>query len=410
MPTLQELREKRANVWSQAQDFNARAAAGTEMSAEDEASWKRALDEVDTLGNQIGTRERTETLDKRFGEIDAKTIDARGDAVDTDDAGKYRSAYTAWMRKGVNGLTVDERTMLEANFRALQTDTGGAGGYTIPEGFWAKVTETKKLFGGVLQVAETIPTSTGNPLPWATNDDTANIGEILEEGNAVSEQDATFGQKTLGAFTASSKMIRVSNLLLQDTGIDLESFLGRRIGERIGRIENARLTTGNGANQPTGLIAGATTGATTNTATAILYTELVDVIHSVDAAYRMGGCGWMFHDLILAYLRKIKDDSGGAGVGRPIWEPSVQAGVPDLLLGYRYTINNDMDSTVVATKKVAAFGDFAAGYVVRTVAGGTMSRLTERYAEYLQTAFFGYERFDGLVQDASAYKLLVQHA
>lgn len=407
MPTLQELREKRANVWSQAQDFNARAAAGTEMSAEDEASWKRALDEVDTLGNQIGTRERTETLDKRFGEIDAQVVDARG-AGEADDATKYRKAYDAWMRKGVTGISADERQMLEANFRALQTDTGGAGGYTIPEGFWNKVTETMKMFGGVLQVAEIVTTATGNPLPWATNDDTANVGEILEEGSAVSEQDVSFGQKTLGAYTASSKMIRVSNLLLQDTGIDLEAFLGRRAGERIGRIENTRLTTGTGSGQPQGIITGATTGKTTAGATAITYLELIDLIHSVDAAYRMGNCGWMMHDLILAYVRKIKDDSGGAGVGRPIWEPSVQAGVPDLLLGYRYTINNDMASTVATTNKTMAFGDFRSGYVVRKVAGGSMSRLTERYAEYLQTAFFGYERFDGLVQDASAYKLLVQ--
>lgn len=407
MPTLQDLREKRANIWSQAQEFNARAAKGEDMSPEDEASWKRALDEVDALRDQIDTRERAETLDKRFGEIDAQVVDVRG-AGEADDATKYRKAYDAWMRKGVTGISADERQMLEANFRALQTDTGGAGGYTIPEGFWAKVTETMKMFGGVLQVAEIVTTATGNPLPWATNDDTANVGEILEEGSAISEQDVSFGQKTLGAYTASSKMIRVSNLLLQDTGIDLEAFLGRRAGERIGRIENTRLTTGTGSSQPQGLITGATTGKTTAGSTAITYLELIDLIHSVDAAYRMGNCGWMMHDLILAYVRKIKDDSGGAGVGRPIWEPSVQAGVPDLLLGYKYTINNDMASTVATTNKTMAFGDFRSGYVVRKVAGGSMSRLTERYAEYLQTAFFGYERFDGLVQDASAYKLLVQ--
>ncbi len=407
MTTLQELREKRANVWSQAQEFNSRSKAGETMSADDEASWARALDEVDTIGAQIETREKADKLDKRFGEIDEQTrVDTRGGVAAVD---QYRSAYERWVRSGLNGLDADQRALLEANYRALQTDTGSAGGYTVPEGFWAKVTETMKYFGGVRQVAEIVPTTTGANLPWPTNDDTSNVGEILEEGNAVSELDVAFGQKTLAAFTASSKMIRVSNLLLQDTGVDIEGFLARRIGTRIGRIQNTRLTTGTGAAQPQGLITGATTGKTTAGATAITYTELIDLIHSVDAAYRAGGnCRFMFHDLILAYVRKIKDDSGGAGVGRPIWEPSVQAGVPDLLLGYGYTVNNDMASTVATTEKTMAFGDFNAGYVVRTVSGGQMSRLTERYAEYLQTAFFGYERFDGLVQDASAYKLLVQ--
>lgn len=411
MPTNKELREKRANAWAQAQDFNARHKAGETMSAEDESAWTRALKEVDELGAQIENRENTEKLESRFAEIDAQTshVDARGEVADVRTAGEYRKAYEAWIRSGITGVTAEQRTLLEANFRALQTDTGAAGGYTVPDGFWAKVTETMKYFGGARMLAEIVSTSSGNPLPWPTNDDTSNTGEILEEGSAVSEQDVTFGQKTLGAYTASSKMIRVSNLLLQDTGVDIEGFLARRAGERIGRIQNTRLTTGTGASQPQGYITAATTGKTTAGATAILYTELVDLIHSVDAAYRAGGnCKWSMHDLILAYVRKIKDDSGGAGVGRPIWEPSVQAGVPDLLLGYPYVINNDMASTVATTNKTMSFGDHSAGYVVRTVNGGTMSRLTERYAEYLQTAFFGYERFDGLAQDTSAYKLLVQ--
>lgn len=408
MPTIKELREQRAAAWAQAQEYNSKA----ELSAEDETGWARALDTVDTLGGQIETRERTEKLDKRFGEIDDTTppIDTRGG--DTPDvAAEYRKAYDAWLRHGVTGVNAEQRQLLETNFRALQTDTGAAGGYTVPEGFWAKVTETMKAFGGALQLAEIIPTSSGNPLPWPTNDDTANVGEILEEGTAVSEQDVTFGAKTLGAYTASSKMIRVSNLLLQDTAIDIEGFLGRRMGERIGRIENTRLTTGNAASQPQGYITGATTGVTTATTTAIILNELIDLIHSVDAAYRASGrCKWSMHDLVLAYVRKIRDDSGGAGLGRPIWEPSTQVGVPDTLLGYPYVINNDMDSTVAATKKTMTFGDHTAGFVIRKVSGGTMSRLTERYAEYLQTAFFGYERFDGLVQDPSAYKLLLQHA
>lgn len=410
MTTLQELREKRANAWSQAQEFNSRSKAGEQMSAEDEGSWARALADVDQIGAQIETREKTEQLDKRFGEIDehTKVVDVRGNSAD-DAGGKYRQAYEKWVRAGIPGLDPDQRALLEQNFRALQTDTGAAGGYTVPEAFWAKVTETMKYFGGVRQVAEIVSTTTGANLPWPTNDDTSNTGEILEEGTAVSEQDASFGQKTLAAFTSSSKMIRVSNLLLQDSGVDIEGFLARRVGTRIGRIQNTRLTTGTGAAQPQGLITGATTGKTTSGATAITYTELIDLIHSVDAAYRAGGnCKFMFHDLVLAYLRKIKDDSGGAGVGRPLWEPSVQAGVPDSFCGYTYVVNNDMASTVATTNKTIAFGDFNAGYALRTVAGGSMSRLTERYAEYLQTAFFGYERFDGLVQDASAYKLLVQ--
>jgi HK97 family phage major capsid protein len=95
--------------------------------------------------------------------------------------------------------------------------------------------------------------------------------------------------------------------------------------------------------------------------------------------------------------------------GRPLWEPSLQVGVPSTLLGYSVKINNFM-ATMAANAKSIAFGDFNAGYVVREVNGGGLLRLEERYAELLQVGFIGFGRYDGLVQDSSAIKLYVNSA
>lgn len=416
MTTSKDLREKRANVWAQAQEFSARAKAGEELSAEDEAAWTRALDEIDQLAVQIDTRERDEQLDKRFSAIDAETRVA-GLGGETGSVDQYREAFAAYLRTGMTGLSAEHRDLLSANMiadatRAQAVGTGSAGGYTAPQGFWAKVTETLKFYGGILAAgAEQVNTESGITLPWPTNDDTSNVGAILSENTQISAQDLTIGQKQLSAYTYTSKLILVSLQLLQDTGIDIEAFLSRKIGERLGRIYNTHQTTGTGSSQPQGVITGATTGKTTASGTAIIYNEIVDLVHSVDAAYRQAPSNqvaFMMHDLVLAYVRKIRDDSGGSGLGRPIWEPSVQVGVPDSLLGYRVVINNDMASTVATTNKTMAFGNFQAAFVVRNVAGGDVMRLTERYADYLQVGFFGFGRMDAAVQDSSAVKLLVQ--
>lgn len=412
MTTIKQLREQRANVWAQAQEFRDRAARGEAMSAEDEAAWQRALDDVDSLGTKIETRERDLNLGKRFNDIDEQTrrVDGDGAPLSVDE---YRETFSTFMRSGLNGLTPDQRATITNNFvRAQGTTSGSVGGYTVPQGFWAKVTETMKFYGGILKAgAEVIDTETGNQLPWATNDDTSNVGALLTENTQISAQDLSFGQKTLNAYTYTSKLILVSLQLLQDTGIDIEALVGRKVGERLGRIHNTHQTTGTGSSQPQGIITGATTGKTTAGATAIIYNELVDLVHSVDVAYRDSNpadVAFMMHDLVLAYVRKIRDDSGGSGLGRPIWEPSAQVGVPDSLMGYRVVINNDMASTVATTNKTVAFGNFRAGFVVRNVAGGQLMRLEERYADYLQVGFFGFARMDALVQDASAVKLLVQ--
>ncbi len=407
--TLQELRDKRAAAWAKAQEFNQRNADGEEMSAEDEASWARALDEVDELGDQIRNRERTETLDKRFEEIDGETReggagdDGQRHEGDPDDS--YREAFDAYIRFGLGELNPEQRQQLAdaaVDVRAQGIATGGAGGYTVPQGFWAKVTETMLHFGGVMGNVEVLNTDAGNDIPWPTNDDTANKGSILAENTQISEQDLVFGQKTLNAYTYTSDLIRASLQFLQDSGIDAESFVARKIGERLGRIHNEHWTTGTGSSQPQGFVTGATVGKTTAGATAIAYDEMVDLVHSVDVAYR-GGAIFEMHDLVLAYVRKLKDSQN-----RPLWQPAISAEVPDTLLGYRVVVNNDMASAVATTNKTMAFGDLRSAYVARIVRGGQLMRLSERYADYLQVGFFGFDRADGLTQDASAVKVLQQ--
>lgn len=406
-----DLREQRQSAWTQAQEFNNRAKAGETLSGEDESGWQRALDDVDTLSAKIENLERSATLDAKFNSIDEQRSDiptAPGDIPNGDDA--YRAAFDSFVRRGIDRISPEERQLIEANFaapgsRAQGEATGSAGGYTVPQGFWAKVTETMKYYGGMLDVAEVIDTDTGIALPWATNDDTSNTGAILAENTQITAQDLTFGQKTLNAYTYTSKLILVSLQLLQDTGIDLEAFLARKIGQRLGRIYNTHLTTGTGSSQPQGFVTGATNGKTTASATAITFDEVIDLLHSVDVAYRSQGASWMLHDLVLAYIRKLKD-----GQSRYLWEPSPIVGVPSAIEGYPYTINNDMASTVVANNITMAFGGWKDFYVARRVAGGQMMRLAERYADYLQVGFFGFGRIDGLVQDASAVKVMTQHS
>jgi HK97 family phage major capsid protein len=94
---------------------------------------------------------------------------------------------------------------------------------------------------------------------------------------------------------------------------------------------------------------------------------------------------------------------------RPLWQPSLQAGVADTLLGYGLVVNNDMPVPAANAKSVL-FGDFQRGYVIRDVVGVQVRRLDERYADFLQVGWFAYARSDATVQDAAAYKALTQSA
>lgn len=276
----------------------------------------------------------------------------------------------------------------------LSTGTGtGEAGVVIPEGFVARLEQAMLAFGGMLQTSEIMVTDSGNDMPWPTADDTFNKGAILSEASSIgSSVDPSFGAVILQAFKYSSKLVQVSAEILEDFAFDLPSILGSMLGERLGRILNEHFTTGTGSSQPRGIAVAATTGVTAASATAITSDEVIDLFHAVDPAYRPNA-EFMMADSTVALVRKLKDSDN-----QYLWQPGLQAGIPDRLLGRVVNVNQDMPSAATGNKAIL-FGDLRK-YKVR-LAGQTRSRrLVERYADTDQEGFVSFIRADGDLVDA----------
>lgn len=409
---LRRLIEERANVWSQMTEVMARASEHDALSAEDRATYDAAEVRLDELTSEIEREERHIRNERALAESSPATGPEGGDRTERSDDERYERAFEQFIRRGLPGVDPEDRGLLEARFsdvqesRAQSSGTTTTGGYSVPQGFWAKVTDTLKAYGGILTVANVLTTDSGNTIPWPTVDDTGNAGAILAENTQVTGQDITFGQNSLGAYTYTSKLILASIQFLQDTGIDAESFLAKKIGQRIGRALSAHLAAGTGTGQPQGLTA-FTTGKTglVGQTTSIILDDLIDLEYSVDVAYRQAGtCSWVMADSSAKVVRKIKDTTG-----RPLWEPSLQAGAPSTLNGYALIVDNGMPA-MAANAKSVAFGDINSGLVVRQVSGGQLLRLTERYADYLQVGFLGFGRYDARIDDAAAVRLYANSA
>lgn len=410
MPTVLQLKEERATVWG---EMTALMEREDSWSAEDSAKYDALESDLDARTKRIERAERhearsyhLEALEPDPVETDEVPADARGGSPERS---PQERAFDAWLRRGVAGVDDELREHLrmappdgvdEAAMRAQGISPDTAGGYLVPQGFRNVVTETREFYGGIRGNVDRIETETGAELPWPTNDDTGNEGAYLGEHDEVPEQDLEFGEARLQAHILTSKMIKVSLVLLQDSGINLDNFIGRKAGERVGRRENRAFTVGSGVGQPLGLQTAAVTGKTgaNGQTDSVIWEDLVDLEHSIDPAYRNERSAFMWHDLSLASVRKLKD-----GDDRPLWDPSVQAGVPDRFMGHRYVVNNHMP-VMAADAKSILFGDFVAGYIIRDVRAISMTRLVERFAERLQVAFFLWTRHDGKPVDLGAYK------
>ena len=414
-----ELREKRANLWSQANEILERALEeGRERTAEENEQIDRLHDEMDKLQRDIERLERHDEIARQMSRstgvvsgLQDGDVSPNGPTdIDRDINQELRSWLLNEDGNAPKNFVLRNTFMPDAEARrivsllreqrALGTTPGSAGGHTVPEGFH-RVLETALLaYGGMRQARTTIlRTATGNDLPMPTSDDTSNEGIIIAENPAakVPENDITFGQAILRAHMYSSQSIRVSYQLLQDSAFDLATYIAERLGERIARVTNRHFTVGTGTNEPRGVVTDATNGVTAAAAEAITDLELVDLLHSVDVAYRQQA-EWMFHDQTLRELKKLRDSEG-----RPLWLPGIALREPDTILGHRYVVNNHMPEMGAGNKSVL-FGDFSK-YHIRDVMEVRLVRLDEVYAEYAQVAFLAFSRHDGLLLDAGTHPI-----
>lgn len=398
-----ELRQDRAKLVADARALVEKK----DPTAEDSAKFDELMAKADAIKADIDRIERLEDAEKELGEKIEMRADRRGispgqQKKEDDDEARL---FAKWLKVGWSGLNQDEMaaalTRRSQIHNAPQSTTSGAdGGYLIPEGFNTALEEAMKAYGGMREVAEIIRTASGNALPFPTTDDTANKGAILTENSQVSDQAVAFGQMTLNAYKYSSKLVKVSIELLQDSAFDLPGKLSGWLGTRIGRITNEHFTTGTGTDQPKGIVAAATLGVTAvgGQTSSILANDLINLEHSVDPAYRRGA-RFMMND---AWLKQIKKLTVSTTDLRPIWLPGYQVGSPDTILGYPYTINQDMNSASSASTKAVIFGQLSK-YLIRDVLGVQVMRLNERYADYLQVGFMAFSRHDGDLLDAGTH-------
>jgi HK97 family phage major capsid protein len=251
-----------------------------------------------------------------------------------------------------------------------------------------------------------ISTEGGNPLNWPTSDGTSEVGEIVGENAPATGQDITFGTVALPVFKYSSKKIALPLELIQDSAIDVVSFVVNRLATRIARIQNTHFTVGTGTTQPDGIVPKAglgKTGATGQTLT-ITYDDLVDLKHSVNRAYR-SGASFMVNDRSVAVMSKLKDTTG-----RHIWEYSLTAGAPDRLLGHPVLVNDDV-AQMAANAKSVIFGDLSK-YHIRDVAGSTTMRRFDDSAFALngQVGLCGWTRSGGNLLEPAAVKYYANSA
>ncbi len=368
-------------------------------------------------------------------------LDQQGDAITSfrkqidmrlDKETKEREALEARMNRTTvpNGGGGDECELKEigeafrlyiksgdaSEIKSMSTGSDPEGGYTVYPSLSSEM--TKRIF----------ETSPMRQLARVVQIGTDSFEELLD----LYEPDAAWvGEKEARPETATPDLGRlhipaheiyanpkVTQKLLDDSSIDIGSWLVDKMSGKFLRLETTAFYSGNGIKKPRGfltypteatddasrdwarlqhVVTGAANGFAAPTTSASPADCLIDLQTSLKAEYR-ANAWWQMNKKTAGAVRKFKDSDG-----RFIWQDSIQQGQPSMLLGHPVALAEDMPD-VAAGNLPVAFGDFKAGYTIVDRKGERLLR--DPYTSKPNVHFYMYRRVGGDVNNFEAIKVL----
>jgi len=396
---MQRLHEARLRAWNEIRSISdAAASEARDFTAEDEAAWAKGNADIEAIDSRLGALIDAE---KRTADIEAAmakygTVEAPAAAPELTVEDELRALGRGELRSVV----------VPAERRDLTKGSSTAGGNTVPTSFFGQVWEHMIESSAILQAGATvINTASGENLeiPVTTSHSS---GALITEGSSLTESDPAFAKRTLGAYKYGLS-IQVSNELVADTGFDLLGYLARQAGRAVGNALGTDLITGNASSKPSGIVQTASTGVTGAASASGAFTadNLIDLHYSVIAPYRAStSAAWIMRDATLGAVRKLKDSQN-----QYLWQPSLQVGAPDTLLGKPVYTDPNVAAVALSAKSVI-FGDISAYYV--RLAGGVRFERSDDFAFQNDLVTFRcVVRGDGVLADQTgAVKVFVGNA
>lgn len=329
---------------------------------------------------------------------------------------EYKAAFTNWVRQR-GQAPEDERKMLDLQKKAAQEfkditiGSGAGGGFGVPEQIAMEIEKHELKFSPVRSLVKVVRAGTSDYKELlAINGATS--GWVGESGSRTATTTPTLREiaPTHGELYAYPQ---ASEWSLDDVFFDVEAWLSEAVGESFAVAEATAVISGNGSNQPTGMLNSAPTAVsdeTANRAAAVyefvanvdaslnlLPDRLIDTQYKLNSAYQSGAV-WAMNSTTAGVVRKLKDTTN-----QYLWQPSLIVGQPDTLLGKPVTIWEQM-ATIANNAHPIAYGNFKRGYVIADRVGMRITRDNVTNVGFVK--FYVRRREGGIVLNNNAIKFI----
>lgn len=361
-------------------------------------------------GGSDADRAKLEVETKAWNEMLRADYQSKGrqapNALATDAYAQYKSAFFAMVRHGnMDKLSDDER-------KAMSAGSDPDGGYLLPEATVGRMVARVYERSAMRRLAN-VQTLSTNDLEGIVDNDEASAGWVAEMDDRTDTNTPQVGKYRIEAHEMYAQP-KATQKLIDDSSVDIEAWLAMKVGDKFARVESTAFMTGNGVSKPFGLFAypTAATGDATRAwgtfehvatgASATFASTKGDVLQDLLGTFKdhyLANASFVMPRSVRTLIRKFKS----ASTDLYLWEPSLQVGQPDRLLGYPVVIDQYVP-TLAASSLSLGFGDVREAYTIVDRIG--IRTLRDPFTAKPYVRFYSTKRTGGGAVNFEAFKFL----
>ena len=297
--------------------------------------------------------------------------------------------------------------------KAMQVGSGPDGGYVTHDLISSGMTRVMAEISPIYRLARKVQIPAGAAFEEPIDRDMLSAEWVSETATRPETASPTLATLNI-ALHEIYAMPAISQKLIDTASLDIVKWLTGKIADAFALTEAVAYHDGNGVGKPQGILAyptAATADASrawgtvqhipTGASGAFHTTKadcLIDTVSALKNQYREGSA-WLMNRKTAAAVRKIKESTTDAY----IWAPGLQAGQPEMLLGFPVVIDENMPDIGANTLSIA-FGNVSRAFTIVEQPG--VKLLSDPYTSKPFVKLYGYRRVGGALSNTEALKLV----
>lgn len=325
---------------------------------------------------------------------------ANGGEIETPEQKAHSTAFLNYAKKGIEPN--------QAEFKAMSVGSESDGGILVPRQVSARIVQHIFDRSPIRQLAS-VESISSDALDVMLDLQELEANWVSESQTRPDTSTPKLGMKTIPVHEIYAQP-KATQKLLDDSAVNVETWLATKVSDKFARKEQEAFVNGDGAGKPKGFLAYANgtnaeqiESVVSGGAGVITADGVLNLLYSLKSEF-IPQSSFLMNRAIVREVRKLKENTTNAY----IWQPGLQAGQPDSLVGRPVAQDDFMPAVTTNGTKVMALAAWREAYQIVDRMG--IRTLRDPYTDKPFIKFYTTRRVGGDVVNFQSIKIMVAGA